>query len=262
MVQHSSIDHTGLTGVSTVSYASNVNRVDVANVGGAASTVTRGDHVHLGVTSLSHTSNTFSGPVTLVAQGTLGITSPSSGTFALSAGAGTGGGGSVATDAIWTTAGKVAVATGTATATEQWPPGYEWDYSQITTSGAPTATVEASSTTIITGNAKTYDGAPVVARVFFPDARPNDSAGAWMVVSLFEGATQLGRLCWMSMPTTLSATIASQRNPLVGEFRFTPTAASHTYIVKSHVSTGTGYLGAGAGGTAALVPAFLRITKV
>jgi hypothetical protein len=58
--------------------------------------VTRGDHVHLGVTSLSHTSNTFSGPVTLIAAGTVGITSPSTGSYQISATAGAaaaGGGG-------------------------------------------------------------------------------------------------------------------------------------------------------------------------
>src|SRR3990167_10855248 len=92
MVQHNSIDHTGLTGVSTVSYASNVNRVDVANVGGAASTVTRGDHVHLGVTSISHASNTYSGPVIFNTEGDLGITSPSTGTLAFKAISGGGGG--------------------------------------------------------------------------------------------------------------------------------------------------------------------------
>src|SRR3990167_783249 len=93
MVQHNTIDHTGLTGVTTVSYASNVNRVDIANVGGAASTVTRGDHVHLGVTSISHASNTFSGPVIFTTEGDLGITSPSTGTLAFKAISGAGGGG-------------------------------------------------------------------------------------------------------------------------------------------------------------------------
>lgn len=46
-----------------------------------------------GVTSISHTSNTFTGAVTLTASGTLGITSPAAGTFTLSATGGAGGGG-------------------------------------------------------------------------------------------------------------------------------------------------------------------------
>ena len=93
MVQHSTIDHTGLTGVSTVSYASNANSVADANTGGAATTQSRGDHVHLGVRSISHTSNTFSGPITITAEGDLGITSPSTGTLAFKAISGAGGGG-------------------------------------------------------------------------------------------------------------------------------------------------------------------------
>lgn len=189
--------------------------------------------------------------------------------------------GNVATDAIWDAAGDLAQGTGANTAARlalgvvgtvvrstgtanayAYPPGYEFDYAQITASGSPTATVEASSDTIITGHAVTYDGSTVVMVEFYcPDARPNDSAGAWVVVSLFEGATQLGRMCWMSLPTALAATVASQRQPLVGRFRLTPSAAAHTYHIKSHVSTGTGYIGAGAGGTGTLVPAFMRITK-
>ena len=96
MVQHSSIDHTGLTGVGTNSYASNANSVASASAGGAATTQSRGDHVHLGVRSISHTSNTFSGPITFVAEGNLGITSPSTGTLAFKATSGaaaSGGGG-------------------------------------------------------------------------------------------------------------------------------------------------------------------------
>ena len=85
MVQHNTIDHTGLTGVSTVSYASNVNSVAGANTGGAATTVTRGDHVHLGVRSITHSSNTFSGPITFTTEGDLAITSPSTGTLAFKA---------------------------------------------------------------------------------------------------------------------------------------------------------------------------------
>ena len=42
MVQHSSIDHSGV-----MSYASNANSTSAANYGGAAPTVSRGDHIHL-----------------------------------------------------------------------------------------------------------------------------------------------------------------------------------------------------------------------
>jgi hypothetical protein len=44
--------------------------------------------------------------------------------------------------------------------------------------------------------------------------------------------------------------------------RFTPTAASHTYTVTVFGSSAAGAVGAGAGGTAAYVPAFIQFTKV
>lgn len=84
---------TWFTGGSSTSYASNVNAVGEANAGGAASTLTRGDHVHLGVRSVAHASNTFSGPVTLTASGGMGITSPTPGTYNLSAPVPSAGGG-------------------------------------------------------------------------------------------------------------------------------------------------------------------------
>ena len=53
MAQHRDINHTGLTGVSTVSYASNANQTSTANYGGAATTVSRGDHIHLSTGGIS-----------------------------------------------------------------------------------------------------------------------------------------------------------------------------------------------------------------
>lgn len=103
MVQHNQIDHSGITGVG-FSYASNANAVASGAAGGAATTVSRGDHVHLGVRSLAHTSNTFSGAITLTASGSLGITSPTPGTFNLSAAVDTTSGGVAGGDShgAWT----------------------------------------------------------------------------------------------------------------------------------------------------------------
>ncbi len=106
-----------------------------------------------------------------------------------------GGSSGVATDAIWTTSGKVAVATGTATATEQWPPAHEFDYVQITSPVTPGVVAEGSATTIITGNSVTYDGSTVVMIEFYsPTARADLSTGASMFVYLFDGSTSLGRI--------------------------------------------------------------------
>lgn len=91
---------TWLTAGVTSSFGSNVNAVGEANAPGAHASNSRADHVHLGVRSVSHSSNTFSGPVTLTASGVLGITSPTPGTFNLSAtgGSGSGSGGVTVAD--------------------------------------------------------------------------------------------------------------------------------------------------------------------
>lgn len=74
-------------------YGSNANAVASVSAGGASTSVSRADHVHLGVRSIAHTSNTYAGPITLVAAGAVGITSPASGTFTISAATSSAGGG-------------------------------------------------------------------------------------------------------------------------------------------------------------------------
>lgn len=81
---------------SSVSYGSNSNEVSYVNAPGASSLVSRADHVHRGVTSISHASNTYTGPVTLETEGSLYIVKPSANTYRLGSTAqgGAGGGGS------------------------------------------------------------------------------------------------------------------------------------------------------------------------
>lgn len=67
-----------------LAFGSNTNDVSSVGTMGASSSNTRADHVHRGVRSLSHTSNTFFGDVTLTTPGdNVAITSPASGTLAL-----------------------------------------------------------------------------------------------------------------------------------------------------------------------------------
>ena len=104
MVQHSSIDHTGITGTGGA-FGSNANQVSTANAPGASTLHSAADHVHRGVSSIAHASNTFYGPVTFTTEGDLGITSPSTGTLAFKA---ISGGGAAASSAL-----AVGVAAGT-----------------------------------------------------------------------------------------------------------------------------------------------------
>lgn len=76
-----------------LAFGSNTNDVSSVGTMGASASNTRADHVHRGVHSISHTSNTFYGDVTLTASGGLGITVPTPGTLNLSAPTSAGGGG-------------------------------------------------------------------------------------------------------------------------------------------------------------------------
>lgn len=175
---------------------------------------------------------------------------------------GTGGGGSgVATDSIWTTSGKVAVATGTATATEQWPPGHEFDYVGSSGTNAITATSEATATTIITANAVAYDGSTIVMIEFFvPEAIPPSTDNNFVRFVLYDGSSSIGYFGIVFDPKLASG--SSARWPVHLMRRLTPSAASHTYSVRGYVSSGTGEANGGAGGTATYLPVFIRQTKV
>jgi len=142
--------------------------------------------------------------------------------------------------------------------------GGELGYTQITSSVLVTSTTEASGTTIITCGAVTFDGAPVMVEFSAPAIELPTATNATndVVVSLFEGATQIGRLCVCLLDDLASG--QNYRVPACGRLRFTPTAASHTYKVTAFASSTTGSpsVDAGAGGTGVVVPAFCRFTKV
>jgi hypothetical protein len=49
---------------------------------------------------------------------------------------------------------------------------------------------------------------------------------------------------------------------MVGFRRLTPSAATHTYSIRAYTNTGTADMQAGAGGSGAKAPMFIRITRV
>jgi hypothetical protein len=135
----------------------------------------------------------------------------------------------------------------------------EFDYVERTASLSVTATSAATAQTFITSNAETLDGATVVLIEFFcPTAQTPSTNAASILFNLYDGSTDLGRLCQVRAPAGSNA----ERVPVHAARRFTPTAASHTYSVRAWVTTGTGIADAGAGGTDVLLPAFIRITRV
>lgn len=134
------------------------------------------------------------------------------------------------------------------------PPGYEYGYDQITADVTVSSTTEAAGTTVISCAAHTFDGSAVVAEFFSPSILTGLADG--VTVLLFEGATQIGRLCHTQVGASTS------QSPGVGKLRFTPSAASHTYTVTAiRAGANSGTIKAGASGTGVFVPTYIRFTK-
>jgi hypothetical protein len=140
------------------------------------------------------------------------------------------------------------------------PPGFLWNYTQITAPVSITDTAEATATALISPPAITFDGGLVNVDFFGVVQFDTAAAGDFCTVTLFEGATQIARLARALSAVTAAANVETVR----GTFRFTPTAAAHTYKVCAFATsvTGTPQLLAGAAGTGGNPPAFIRFTKV
>jgi hypothetical protein len=191
---------------------------------------------------------------------------------------GAGVGATVATDAIWDAAGDLAVGSGANTAARlakgatdgmvlkmvggavawAFPPAWQLDYVEKTTSTTVTGTSEASPTTIVTGTSQAYAAEQIMIEFYCPELAHTSTNAAGVIVDLWEDSTPLGRIA-----TAFSgATTTDWRVPVYGYRLRTPTAATHQYIVKAwKTGTTTASLDAGAGGTAALMPAFIRVRK-
>lgn len=151
--------------------------------------------------------------------------------------------------------GQVPVASSSSAGAWAYPPGYEFGYDQITTASINvTSVTEATGTTIISCASHTFDGAAVMLEVYFPEVDPNIATS--LVVNLFESTTNLGRIgAWQFVANTQAC------GPM--RFRFTPTAAAHTYTITGFVGNATGVaILSGAAGSATIVPSFARFTKV
>jgi len=139
--------------------------------------------------------------------------------------------------------------------------GFEIGYAQITTSANISDTSESTATALISSGSLTFDGGPVLAEFFAPQVATDTLAnGDTVTITLFEGATQIGRLAALKTINNGSRNL----EPVCAHYRFTPSAGSHTYKLCAFATstTGTPQITAGAGGTGAFVPAFLRFTKV
>ncbi len=157
--------------------------------------------------------------------------------------------------------GTALIANSGATPGVNWalPPGYEFGYDQITTATiSVTSTTESSGTSLISCAAHTFDGGAVMAQFTFPNASLGSAANSQLTLCLFEGATEIGRLSTYYYQNSGTAV----NTILSGGFRFTPTAASHTYTVTAYRVGANATIYSGAGGTATDSPSWIRFIKV
>lgn len=137
--------------------------------------------------------------------------------------------------------------------------GYEIGYDQMTTTVSVASSTEATGTTLISCAAHTFDGAAVMCQIH--GYLTAGSVATIVQCSLFESTTEIGKLNVWSLPAASTSNIIT----VTGWLRFTPTAGSHTYTLTAFANNTTGtqaVFSGGAGGTGAVVPAFVRFTKV
>lgn len=141
------------------------------------------------------------------------------------------------------------------------PAGYEFNVASVTADVTISATAEASSTTIVTSGAVSYDGATTVIIEFFcPRLLTGTGATAAIVFSLWDGSSQVSRFGVIQAPNIASASVIT---PVFLRMRVTPSAASHTYSVRGFrtVGDGTAFAGPGTGGAGINPPILLRQVK-
>lgn len=134
--------------------------------------------------------------------------------------------------------------------------GQEITYAEITANVTVSGTEPAPNTVVDSGSLS-YDGSAILIEFYCEAMITAAALGAALIVNLWDGATDLGRLGALQTPA--AAALAA---PGYFARRLTPTAASHDFLVRAWQSLGNGTIVAGAGGVGTPMPAFIRITKI
>lgn len=135
------------------------------------------------------------------------------------------------------------------------PASFELAYTEFTANVLCTATTEATANTVVSASAVTFDGSTAVVIEFFASDYDATDAPVFELF-LYDGASSIGKVHRRHVTT------ANSMGAITVSRRLTPSAASHTYSIRGSVSSGSGVsVKAGAGGSGAVVPGYIRITR-
>jgi hypothetical protein len=133
----------------------------------------------------------------------------------------------------------------------------EFFYGEGTANVSVAVNAASAATNVISAGAQTYTAVPHLIEFFCPQGVSGTSATSVLSVSLWDGSTDLGVIASVKNNTATAMNL-----PVYARRRLTPTAGSHTYIVKAYATAQAGALNAGAGGSGVNVPLHLRIVKL
>lgn len=153
-------------------------------------------------------------------------------------------------------AGQVPSATSSSAAAWKYPPGYEFSYTEFTSTVSITATTSATATTLFTAPAYVADGATLIRiEVFIPNVVAGANAsGSETIIDIYDGSTSLGAIGNANTGNSSGISVA-----LYGIRELTPSAASHTYSVRGWRTNANGSAQGGSGGAGNFLPGYIRV---
>jgi hypothetical protein len=129
------------------------------------------------------------------------------------------------------------------------------DYTEFTAPVTINSTNPAVPVTVVTAGAVAGDGSTLTCVQFYAPAVASASGGQ-VILQLFDGSTDLGRLAQVGA----SIGSGSPRFEVLTRRYLTPSSGSHTYSVRGYETGGNGTVSAGAGGTDTFMPGYIRVT--
>lgn len=133
------------------------------------------------------------------------------------------------------------------------PEGHQLAYVEFTSDVTNTNTTEATATSVVSAGAVSFDGSTRVCIEFYAPYTVSPSGGS-LFLTLYDGSS------------SIAANMGQQGNgvivvgPVLLRRFLTPSNASHTYSIRVYNASGTGTVGAGAGGSGNKAPGYIRIT--